>query len=148
MVVSCTSRNRRSSPRSDNRWLHKRHYARTETTRVAIYRTAEVLDALLTARIVCMTPVERQVRLIVLATVGDRLGEIVLRRDERFEANIPSFRKDPFACRVIECYVAEVALRKIWVKSDRWIKSTIFFNKNGKGREKMKKIHRTWNAMT
>lgn len=71
---------------------------RTETTRVVIHRTAEVLDALLTARIVlCMTPVERQVRLIVLATVGDRLGEIVLRRDGRFEANVPSLQRDPFA---------------------------------------------------
>lgn len=76
-------------------------------------RITEILVTLLTARIVlCMTPVEHQVRLIVLATVGDRFGEIVLQREtlrnkRRFEGISLHDR------RMTERYVAEVVLRKI-----------------------------------
>lgn len=72
-------------------------------------RTAEILVALLTARIVlCMTPVERQVRLF---SVGDRFGQIVLRRTLRNEGRFGGISLHDR--RMIERYVAEVAAYKI-----------------------------------
>lgn len=92
--------------------------------------------------VLCMTPVERQVRLIVLAMVGDRLGKRSFSGvTKRPVSSGECFRRRTIALRTIERYSAKAVYTKNLIVENKL--SAHFFER--KGRRETIQVHRAWN---